>query len=110
MASLTLRKGTVLPDGRTVTGLVLDSPHEIAWQKAGKPPRLRSVTVELDGPGGPDLVELYAELQEQDTRRTITAQFGGPCRGCGNRYETGDEITYSEDEGAWVCGECAARE
>jgi hypothetical protein len=38
----------------------------------------------------------------------IEAQYGGRCRGCGDRWEPGDLIAYGEDEDGWLCSSCAA--
>lgn len=38
------------------------------------------------------------------------AQWSGRCKGCGERYEDGDTVRYSEDEGGMVCLGCGAVE
>lgn len=121
MAELRLKPGdpVLLPAGRSwkVARIELDGPKDIAWQQGGKPPRLRRVTIVLeDGGSAPvqpdpvDLVAAYAGVLEAGERRTITAQWGGPCRGCGEQIEPGEQIIYSEGEGAWVCSECGSAE
>lgn len=62
-------------------------------------------------PGRPapvDLVEAYEQVR--DTPRSVTARWGGTCRGCARPIEPGETIIWSEGEGAWVCDECGSAE
>jgi hypothetical protein len=55
-----------------------------------------------------DLVEdLAVAGAERENGPTIEATYHQSCPGCAGHVEPGDLITFSEGEGAWVCGGCA---
>jgi hypothetical protein len=39
--------------------------------------------------------------------RAIEARFGGQCASCGERYDAGERIAYSDEDDGWVCEWCA---
>jgi hypothetical protein len=55
----------------------------------------------------PDFGALAETAGDRDTGPAIEALYYGTCRGCGERWEPGDMITYSEGEDGWVCVQCA---
>ena len=38
----------------------------------------------------------------------IYAKYNGHCRGCGDPWEPGDRIRFSEDENGWLCSDCGS--
>ena len=36
----------------------------------------------------------------------ISAQWPGTCKACGDRFSTGDDIAYSEQDEGFVCDFC----
>lgn len=46
-------------------------------------------------------------LAALDNGITIQSRWRGRCRGCDREWDEGDDITWSDDESAWVCGGCA---
>jgi hypothetical protein len=59
---------------------------------------------------GHDWDELWESTErEAGLSRWITAEYDGRCP-CGQRWEPGDQIRYSEDEGSFVCETCGSPE
>lgn len=53
------------------------------------------------------LWEQHENAAHQGT--VIQARWPGRCQGCSEPWEEGDDITWSGEESAWVCGSCAAQ-
>jgi alpha-D-ribose 1-methylphosphonate 5-phosphate C-P lyase len=56
----------------------------------------------------PELWEIAEGVLTSSTGPLIAARYDGRCRACGSRWEAGDNIAFDEDEGSWVCEDCAA--
>lgn len=62
--------------------------------------------------GGPWSPSWFSQLWERhlaalENGITIQSQWRGRCQGCDREWDEGDDITWSGDESAWVCGRCA---
>ena len=47
-----------------------------------------------------------AEIDDSAGGPVIDAKWHGRCRACGQGWEPGDQVTFSEEEDAWVHQEC----
>jgi hypothetical protein len=56
------------------------------------------------------LIETVLEAEGGGTGPVITAQYGGKCPCCMAKWEPGDLITRDDDEDAWICADCAAKQ
>jgi hypothetical protein len=86
--------------------------HGLRWCGDCAPPP--AVPVARQGGGvlpGLDFAGLYAKVAEDEQYGPwITASYPGACRGCGERWDDGDLIRFSEDESGWVSTCCAPAE
>jgi hypothetical protein len=53
-------------------------------------------------------LELALESAGQDVGPLIASRYPGRCPTCMRVREAGDLIAWCEDEGAWICADCAA--
>jgi hypothetical protein len=53
------------------------------------------------------MAELAAESLTAECGPLREARWGGTCCCCGLRWEAGDYIAYSPDEGKHICASCA---
>jgi hypothetical protein len=63
-----------------------------------------------EDPLNPDWQKLFElSVSGDGTGRWITAQYDGICRGCGYRWEAGEDlIRFAESEDGYVCSECGS--
>jgi hypothetical protein len=66
-----------------------------SWYRAAFPP-------EHDWP------ELHARAAIHGFGPWIISEFYGTCKCCGQRWEPGEMIRYSEDENGWACTGCGS--
>jgi hypothetical protein len=64
---------------------------------------------ESNWPALAEQAAVAAEAEAQaDMGPEIEARYSGTCRGCGQRWDPGEYIRFSEDEGAWLCAVCGS--
>lgn len=68
----------------------------------------RAAAVTAGGPPGPDWdhIDELAEQGFDGDSVPFGAQYGGRCRGCGERWDPDDMIAWSAGEGGLVHAEC----
>jgi hypothetical protein len=55
-----------------------------------------------------ELLDLAEAGAGQDVGPLIASRYPGRCPTCTRVREAGDLIAWCEDEGAWICADCAA--
>lgn len=87
--------------------------HVIRWRWLNDPEYHARVTLweqMMRSAFGPDedWPALMEAAQTGELGPWITSAYRSVCRGCGERWEEGEQIRFSEDEGGWICFSCGS--